>query len=346
MQLNEEKAEFINKIIDEWRSQELITAEQAEKLKQSYTVRKFDWKQVTVYAFIIAVICCVLSIIVLLADQTLQQIIEKFTQITDLGISSILTAITLFLFWYTRKRFREHSTTPISNNSFLLVASFMALATISYWAKTIHVFEHNYSFIFLLAAVMYLVLSLYYSSQTLWVMSILMLAFAYGVFSAFYNNNEMKFFGMNYPVRFLPFSMVILSLTLLINMTERLRRFFKIHFISSLLLFYFSLWLITIFGNYSSLERWNDTRQVEFIGYDILLFAISAAGMYLGLKRNDHILGNISLSFFIINLITRYFEYFWEPLHKSVFFMILALIFWFIGSRAERLWNLKFLEEK
>jgi hypothetical protein len=26
--------------------------------------------------------------------------------------------------------------------------------------------------------------------------------------------------------------------------------------------------------------------------------------------------------------------------------MILAFIFWFIGSRAEKLWNLKFLEEK
>src|SRR4051812_11926309 len=201
MQLNEEKAEFINKVIDEWRSQQLITEEQAEKLKQSYTVRKFDWKQVTVYAFVIAVICCVLSIIVLLADKTLQQIIEKFTQITDMGISIILTLLTIFLFWYTRKRFRDHPSTPISNNSFLLVGSFLALATISYWAKTIHVFEHNYSSIFLLGAVLYFILSIYYSSQTLWVMSILMLAFAYGVFSSFHNNNQMKFFGMNYPVR-------------------------------------------------------------------------------------------------------------------------------------------------
>jgi uncharacterized membrane protein len=107
-----------------------------------------------------------------------------------------------------------------------------------------------------------------------------------------------------------------------------------------------ALWLVTIFGNYSSYERWQEVRQLQFLVWDGVLFAVAAAGMYLGLKRNDFVLGNISLVFFILNLVTRYFEYFWEPLHKSVFFMILAFIFWFIGSRAEKLWNLKFLEEK
>jgi uncharacterized membrane protein len=107
-----------------------------------------------------------------------------------------------------------------------------------------------------------------------------------------------------------------------------------------------ALWLVTIFGNYSSYERWQEVRQLQFLVWDGVLFAVAAAGMYLGLKRNDFVLGNISLVFFILNLVTRYFEYFWEPLHKSVFFMILAFIFWLIGSRAEKLWNLKFLKEK
>jgi hypothetical protein len=91
MQLNKEKAEFLLKTIDEWQSQQLLSDEQALKLKQSITIRKFDWKQVTVYAFIIAVACAVLSVIVLLADKPLRALIEKFTQITDVGISGILT---------------------------------------------------------------------------------------------------------------------------------------------------------------------------------------------------------------------------------------------------------------
>jgi hypothetical protein len=46
------------------------------------------------------------------------------------------------------------------------------------------------------------------------------------------------------------------------------------------------------------------------------------------------------LTFLFINLYTRYFEYFWNTLHKAIFFALLAISFWFIGSRAEKIWNI------
>jgi len=147
-------------------------------------------------------------------------------------------------------------------------------------------------------------------------------------------------------MRFIPFSIALLSFLIYIKKSEQLNQFYKIHYITGLLIFYLALWLVTIFGNYFSYDQWQEVKQLQFLVWDGVLFAVGAAGMYFGLKRNDFVLGNISLVFFILNLVTRYFEYFWEPLHKSVFFMILAFIFWLIGSRAEKLWNLKFLEEK
>jgi predicted transcriptional regulator len=60
MQLNKEKSDFLFKVIDEWKSQQLLSEEQSQFLKKSVTVRKFDWKQVTVYAFINAVVCGIL----------------------------------------------------------------------------------------------------------------------------------------------------------------------------------------------------------------------------------------------------------------------------------------------
>lgn len=343
VQLNTKKAEFLNNVIDEWQSQHLLSEQQSQQLKQTIVVRKFDWKQVTIYAFIIAVACAVLSVIVLLADKPLRAIIEKFTQITDFGISSILTVFTLFIFWFTRRRFNKHANTPFSNSSFLLFSAFLSLATISYWAKTLQVFQHNYAVIFLMSAIVYVVLAIYFRSQTIWTLSILMLALAFGTVTG---NSEEKFAGLNLPMRFLPFSIVVLSFLIIIKKKEKLKPFFKIHYISGLLLFYTALWLVTIFGNFSSYERWQQVSQLHFLFWNGVLFAVTAAGMYFGLKRNDFVLGNISLVFFILNLVTRYFEYFWQPLHKSIFFMILAFVFWFIGSRAEKLWNLKFLEEK
>lgn len=348
MQLNKEKATLLNNAIDEWQEHDLITAEQSQKLRETVVVRKFDWKQVTIYAFIIAVVCCVLSIIVLLSDKPLRELIERILQINDFIISCILTIFTLLIFYYTKIRFQKHKTTPFRNQSFLLIAAFLSLASISYWAKSLHVFQNNYTGIFLLASIIYVALAMYFNSQTIWVLSLLMLAFAYGLFTVSLSDstNQEMFLGMNFPLRFIPFSVFVLSFLVILNKYEKLKSFYKIHYIVGLLFFYISLWLVTIFGNYNSYETWNAVKQYQFIFWDVILFALTSFGMYVGLKRNDFILGNISLMFFILNLITRYFEYFWIPLHKSIFFMILAVVFWLVGSKAEKLWNLKFLEKE
>jgi len=46
------------------------------------------------------------------------------------------------------------------------------------------------------------------------------------------------------------------------------------------------------------------------------------------------------LTFIFINLYTRFFEHFWNHLHKAIFFTLLAVSFWYLGTRAERIWNL------
>jgi uncharacterized membrane protein len=345
MEVNDEKARLLNQAIEDWLEKGLIDEDTASSLKKTFTVRRFDWRQLTVYAFIIAVICAVLSVIVLLADKPLREWMQRLTNLTDTGISELLTIAAVLIFWHSKRRFKKHPSTPFSNHSFLLLGCFFSIAAISFWAKTFHIFQHNYFAIFLLAAVLYFFLSVRFEASVLWVLAILMIAVAYASWSAFYSDTD-NFFGMNYPIRFLPFGILLLLASSPVKNHWRFRLFYPAHLVTALLFFYVSLWLITIFGNYNSLERWNEVRQVHFLPWDVLLLLVSAVGMYSGLKRNDLITGNISLIFFILNLLSRYFEYFWEPLHKSVFFLLLALIFWFIGSRAEKLWNLRFLEDK
>ena len=45
------------------------------------------------------------------------------------------------------------------------------------------------------------------------------------------------------------------------------------------------------------------------------------------------------ITFLAINLYTRYFEYFWDGLHKVVFFLILAASLALIGRYAEKIWH-------
>jgi hypothetical protein len=341
--LDKDKAEFLHKSIDSWKQDNLLSDELANQLKQSISVRKFDWKQVTIYAFVVAISCAVLSVIVLLADKPLRILIQKFTQITDVGISSILTLFSILFFYIAKYRSKNHPKTPFTNNTILLFAAFLSLAAIVYWSKTLQVFEHNYAFIFALATVLYIGIAIYFTSYICWILATQTLAISYGILL---NTFVINHFALSYTILYVVFGLMLLSGLFFIKKIEKLKPFFKTHYIISMLVFFIALWLVSIFGNYNDIDKWNEVKQYHFIGWSIFLFAVSLLAMYIGLKQNDHILGNIGLVFFILNLVTRYFEFFWIPLHKSIFFMILAFIFWFIGSRAEKLWNLKFLEEK
>ncbi len=47
----------------------------------------------------------------------------------------------------------------------------------------------------------------------------------------------------------------------------------------------------------------------------------------------------LGLTFLFIDLYTRFFECFWDSIHKAAFFAVLAVSFWCIGRRAEALWH-------
>ena len=68
--------------------------------------------------------------------------------------------------------------------------------------------------------------------------------------------------------------------------------------------------------------------------------AAALAAIWYGLKRDDGVLRGFGLTFLLINLYTRFFEYFWAPLPKALFFAVLAISFWYLGSRAETIWQL------
>lgn len=346
MQISKEKQVFLLRAIEEWKVRGIISEEQALKMKASAEVRKFDWKPVSVYAFIIALACAVLSVVVLLADKPLRVLLEQLTQITDAGISAILTVAALLGLIYAKQRFVRAPDMSLSNNSLLLFSAFLSLAALSYWAKTWQVFQQNSSGIFILSAGIYLGLAVYFSSAVLWVLAMGMTALAYGMYTAFSTGASGLFLGMNLPLRFLPLSVFLLSGTIVLPRWRPIRQFSGVHYVTSLILAYISLWMVSVFGNTASYAQWQGLHASAFWIWGAVLFIVSGIGMFWGLRRQDWILGNTSLAFFLLNLVTRYVEYCWEPLHKSVFFMLLAAAFWGIGSRAEKLWNLNFLKGK
>jgi UDP-N-acetylmuramyl pentapeptide phosphotransferase/UDP-N-acetylglucosamine-1-phosphate transferase len=97
-----------------------------------------------------------------------------------------------------------------------------------------------------------------------------------------------------------------------------------------------SLWLLSIFGNFGNLEDWFKIKQTEIFYYGILSGLISVAFIAFGLRNKDEIAREFGITFLLINIYTRYFEYFWDRTDKAIFFGMLAISFWLIGRKAEK----------
>jgi hypothetical protein len=142
---------------------------------------------------------------------------------------------------------------------------------------------------------------------------------------------------MNYSLRLAIFSsaMVVLSFGMLKR--RPFSDFAKITQSTGMLILFLSLWLLSITGNYTSWDSWNEVRQYELWGWGLLMALCSGGAIFYGLKKDLPIIRDFGLGFLLLNLLTRYVEYGYPNLHKAVFFAILGLLFWLIGSNAEKL---------
>jgi hypothetical protein len=147
------------------------------------------------------------------------------------------------------------------------------------------------------------------------------------------------YLGMNYPLRFVLFGIVLIAAGLALPKWKRRREFSRSTLGMGLLYLFIALWIMSIFGNYGDLYEWRDARHIELFHWSLTFGAAAICAIYFGIRKEDAMLRGFGITFLMINLYTRFFEYFWNGLHKAAFFAVLAASFWYIGSRAEKIWD-------
>ena len=148
------------------------------------------------------------------------------------------------------------------------------------------------------------------------------------------------YLGMNYPLRFVLFGALLTGCALALEHHPIAHRFFRATLAMGLLYLFISLWIMSIFGNYGDMRQWERVKQIELFHWSIIFGAVACGAIYHGLKYDNDMTKGFGLTFLGINLYTRFFELFWNALHKALFFALLGLSFWYIGSKAETIWNL------
>jgi hypothetical protein len=124
-----------------------------------------------------------------------------------------------------------------------------------------------------------------------------------------------------WPENFFPAALAMLGLPLLIGQT-RYGGFAQTYRLFGLLTLFLPLLVLSQWGQGSYLPM--DAATIEHT-YQALGFLIAAAAIWLGIRAHWPEVVNTSVTFFVIFLYTKFYDWWWDAMPKYLFFLVLGL---------------------
>jgi hypothetical protein len=340
MELDKKEAAIVENAIGYWEDSKKITPELANDLRDSLQLRNSSLDAITSYALISAISCGLLAFAALVIDEKWIELLRTkwgFSE-TIVGIAFTLAAIIFVVL--ARRRKIKYPRARSGNEAYNITIILTVAIAITYWTRSFSNFEGNYALPLLIASLCYGGIALLLNSKFLWMVMLLALAGWWGAQTHYWSDGTFRFAGMNYPLRMTVFGLTIWALSGAVKSVRRLTLFTESTYTIGLFLFLFAAWTLSIFGNYDDYTSWKAIKQGHFwywaLGFTALLVGLIA----FAIQNKNDILRDTALVFFLINIYTRYFEYFWERTNAGIFFAIMAVSFWFVGKKAEQ-WRSK-----
>jgi hypothetical protein len=103
-----------------------------------------------------------------------------------------------------------------------------------------------------------------------------------------------------------------------------------------MVIFFTGMWGVSVFGNYSDMNAWSSVRQVQVIAYGVVFAIAAGISFFYGIKYKDDVARDFGILFLLVNLYSRYFEFFWDNMNKGIFFVVLAVSFYAVGRWLEK----------
>lgn len=332
MELDKKEKDILETALDKWEADHLLTKEQADELRSTISEKKAG-VQIAQYFFVIAIACILLAFGAIFIDDKLLEKIKQYFDIGNIVIAISCTVIAILWFAYMAKKRRSLNT--LIFEVYMVLGGLAVVSALVYYCKDIG-FGPQYSGLLAAVAVVILGLATFFRSKALWFAGILSVMGFYGSFTESQQGTNNLFLGMNYPMRFAVFGLVVIGLSFLQDKVKALSFSQRQTYVMGLLIFFTGMWGVSIFGNYGHYSEWEQVRQVQVIGYAGILAVVSVAALLLGIKYQDDITRDFGIIFILLNLYSRYFEFFWNTTNKGIFFLILAVSFGLIGWQIER----------
>jgi len=330
----------VEAVIRQWIADKTVTQEEGEKLLGSYQIVGFDWRRLAKYCFWISLICIISAVGAILADEALMALLARIFRAPDIIKCLFFAGIAAALYYAGQRRRKKKPEKIFSNEAIFALGVFATAGAIAFFGKAIDTGSGHFSLLVLLAAIIYAILGLWFPSKLIWIFALLSLGGWFGAETGYKSGWGAYYLGMNYPLRFVIFGIALTAAASLFAAKPGLRDFVKPSRVMGLLYLFIALWILSIFGNHGEIESWYKAKQIELLHWSLLFGIAALLAILHGIKFDDPVTRGFGLTFLFINLYTRYCEFFWDAIHKAIFFAILAISFWFLGRKAEKIWNL------
>jgi hypothetical protein len=339
MILNKKQARTLQSAIDLWVRRHVITHDLGEMLSDTYTVARFDWRRLSRYSFWIAIICIIVAAGAVISDDYLMDLMTRLLKAPAMAKSLFMALIAVLFYAYGVRRKRKDPTKQFSNEAIFFLGVLATATAVTFLGEALDTGSGHFSMLLLLAALIYGALGLWFPSKMVWVFALLSLGGWIGAETGYASGWGAYYLGMNFPLRFVLFGGVLIAAgTALPKWTAR-ADFSRPTLAMGFLYLFIALWIMSIFGNYGDLHVWREARRLALLHWSLTFGVAAGAAIYFGIRMDDGMARGFGITFLFINLYTRFFEYFWDSLHKALFFALLGASFWYIGLRAEKIWR-------
>ncbi|HEU4683167.1 MAG TPA: hypothetical protein VFS39_01515 [Nitrospira sp.] len=318
MKLPRKQAMVVRNVIEQWKRDQLIPDAQAAALAATIEVQYFDWRKLAKYSFWIALFSIVSSISAALSDQMLRELLAVLLEAPALAKCAVLGLAAAGLYRWGLHRRAEAPDKVYRNEAIFFLGVLATAGAVAHLGIAVDQGSGHSSLLLLLSFLVYATLGVALTSNLIWVFSLASLGGWMGTETGYLSGWGAYYLGMNYPLRFVVFGALLTAVALAMEAHPIAQRFYRSTLVMGLLYLFIALWIMSIFGNYGGMQAWEHAKQIELFHWSILFGAAAGWAIYHGLRHDNDITKGFGVTFLGINLYTRFFELFWDHLHKAV----------------------------